>query len=143
VKALSRTVLSCLMLVVTGGLLAAATPVAAAAPIDVDELSLSYRTGDWRLTHPLGFWQLQKPRVSWSVERGRLRPDGRLELVVGITPPAQSLLLEPGPAILFASLDLGGDGGSVGVGARVGRPIHVRTRPCAKREVCELRALRP
>ncbi len=115
-------------------------PIVAKAPVDTDELTLDYRGWDGRITRPLGYWWEQGSGGEWWVERANLRPDGRLTLHLAIDPIETTVPLDPGPAVLFASAHLSGDGGSVGLGARVGKPVHVTTRPCRGSQRCEMRA---
>jgi hypothetical protein len=93
-------------------------PVSAGPPIDLKTLPIRYDYGP-----PLdgrGFWASGSLGGEWRVTGSRLGPDRRLTLDLEIRPAAISVPLEPGPAVLFAGLQLyGGLGGDVGTYAAV------------------------
>ena len=118
------------------------SPAAAGAPIDPAQLSLQYRGGDWRTTTPDGQWWDPAVAGSWRISRARYDADGRLRLRVIVRPFAGSLGLDPGPAVLFGTVELlGGDGGGeVGWFADVKQVARTNVRPCRAGPSCVYRA---
>jgi hypothetical protein len=114
------------------------TPVSAGPPIDLPVLPIDYAGAppvDGR-----GFWVGQLKGGEWRVTGGRLGRDDRLTLDVEILPPAISVPLQPGPAILFGRLGLyGGSGGDVGAGSDVDRTVARVMPPCADPAACVFR----
>jgi hypothetical protein len=117
------------------------SPAAAGAPIDPAQLSLQYRGGDWRTTTPDGQWWDPAVAGSWRISRARYDTDGRLRLRVVVRPFAGSLGLDPGPAVLFGTVELVGDaGGDVGALADVQMVARTNVRPCRAGPSCVYRA---
>ncbi len=78
---------------------------------------------------------------TWDVVDARRRDDGRLVLELEIDPPAPGLAVEPGPAMVFATLGAYGDlGGDVAWSYRFGRPTQAAARPCPDDADCALHA---
>jgi hypothetical protein len=108
---------------------ALATPVSAAPPIDLPRLDI-----DYEYAPPLdgrGYWVGDPEGGEWHVVGGGLDRDDRLTLEVVIRPPAISVPLEPGPAVLFGTVGLFGDaGGDVATGASVPRIVTTVLPAC-------------
>jgi hypothetical protein len=77
---------------------------------------------------------------TWSFERGRLA-NGQVQLHFEIEPPRQTLPVQSGPAVLFASLDLYGDaGGDMGIGMSIPSVARVVIPACADDAACHYSA---
>ncbi len=118
-----RVALRSLVLVpVVLGLLSQAAPVSAGPPIDLPRLPIDYDYATPMESH--GYWVGTLRGGEWRVVGSQLSRGDRLTLDVEVRPPAISVPLESGPAVLFGRLGLtGGLGGDVGAGAPVPRLV--------------------
>jgi hypothetical protein len=112
--------------------------VAAGPPIDLADLRIKYGYGPAMAGR--GFWMGSPTGGEWRVTDGRLGEDPRLTLDVEVRPPAISVPLDAGPAVLFATMELdGGTGGDVGASVRLSRIAAVVLPPCADAADCVYR----
>lgn len=115
-----------------------AAPVNAGPPIDLPELDIAYEYDPPLAGH--GYWVGDSRGGEWRVVGGGLGDDDRMTLEVEVRPPAVSVPLEPGPAILFGTLGLyGSAGGDVGAGASVDRLVTRVLPACADPTDCVYR----
>lgn len=120
---------SLVLIVIVVALAIPAIPVSAGPPIDLPRLDIDYEYAPPLDGH--GYWAGDPEGGEWRVVGGGLGRDDRLTLEVEIRPPDISVLLEPGPAVLFGSLGLYADaGGDVATGASVPRVVATVLPPC-------------
>jgi hypothetical protein len=110
------------------GLAIPAAPVSAGPPIDLPKLDILYEYDPPLNSH--GYWVGQSRGGEWRVVDGRLGPAGRLTLDLEVRPPAISVPLEPGPAVLFGRLALGDAGGDMHAGASVPGTVERVLQAC-------------
>ena len=129
---------SLLLSSVVVGLVAPAAPVSAGPAIDLPRLDIHYDYDPPLDGH--GYWVGDPQGGEWRVVGGGLDRDDRLTLEVEIRPPAISVPLEPGPAVLFGTVGLFGDaGGDVATGASVPRTLASVLPPCPDPADCVYR----
>lgn len=104
------------------------TVVTAGPPLDLADLTIKYLSDGPRLGTG---YSVSDPRGTWTILGGTLGRDDRMTLDVEIRPPAPSVPLDAGPAILFGMISLAGDaGGDVGVNVHVRRVVVQVLPPC-------------
>jgi hypothetical protein len=115
-----------------------AAPVSAGPPIDLPRLDIQYEYDPPLDSH--GYWVGDPKGGEWRVVDSRLGPAGFLTLDLEVRPPAVSVPLESGPAVLFGRVGLeGGIGGDVGAGAEVPRTVAQVVAPCPEQTDCVYR----
>ena len=114
------------------------TPVSAGPPIDLPRLDIDYEYEPPLDGH--GYWVGDPEGGEWRVVGGGLGRDDRLTLDLEVRPPAISVPLEPGPAVLFGTLGLYGDaGGDVATGASIPRIVATVLPACPDPADCVYR----
>lgn len=133
----SAIVLVLVLAAFVGVIAGPALPARAASPLDVAHLRFEYGSG---FAAPSGYWVGTVTGGEWAVTGSRFHRNGRLTLSLEIRPPQPSLPLDPGPAVLFASLMLsGGYGGDVGAEVASGPIVHQRVDACPDPADCVYR----
>lgn len=117
----------------------AGSGVVRAADTDPAELSLGYRSNFHHHIQPGVPWGESERVGTWEVVDARRRGDGKLVLELEMDPPEPGIAVDPGPAMVFASLGMHGDaGGDVAWSLGFGRMVQAVANPCSEKQDCEL-----
>jgi hypothetical protein len=109
------------------------------AETDPAALELGYRRAFHHSIQPGVPWSEVERVGTWEVVDARRRGDGKLLLELAMDPPEPGIPVEPGPAMVFASLGVHGDlGGDVAWSLGFGRMVQAAAKPCSEGQDCEL-----
>lgn len=135
---IGRNVLVSILAAVLG--LAATGGVPVKAETDPADLELGYRRAFHHAIGPGVPWGEVERVGTWAVVDARRRGDGKLLLELAMDPPEPGIPVDPGPAMVFASLGVHGDlGGDVAWSLGFGRMVQAAAKPCTQEQECELR----